>query len=631
MTEVISIPNSPGSIVRSRLNDKVYLRCPEVEVVSRGEYWNEFVKSQSVFIRYGFPLLQLKPPYQWHQNPLNNASWLLYFHSLYFIGTIYHGINSFGATLDQQNDAIKYLKDLIYSYFDFLDTQPEDARIPAWDDHAAAYRASYLALAYANLLEPFLSADEKKRYSEVMRRHSKVLIEYIGSGKWRSSNHTIFQLEGLIDLALTFFRETREGLDILSKCKVVFSDYVKENVSIRDGTTKEHAHFYHPFLMERIRIHYYYLTSNGIESNIDILQVLRRMIRFLWLTMPTKGLMPPIGDTKYAMFINEKYYKAFVGETFIDSETVYFISEGTSGECPRYFHQFTDDGYYLFRDSANLRAGLISIFLEKKTIGPHGHVDGGSFVTYLGANPIFVDSGGPYKYKDALRFSYFKSQLAHNSLIIGAPTRHHSEVVASLSGSNFAFLGSRAHLSPGNTWYRVFGQVASNLIVVVDLAVCEDTSSPAQLRYHLAPEARFVDCDNGVRIIDVGGKKVYLNFQDAESLHPALKGYSTSPRLTRTFDARKFPLEAQSLSLITRDDGKSEPGHMICRSVEPYRPVCMLVGIGQPPVANIVAMVGGVELHFPPIGTVWPGGRLIMQWALDEVLGGCLLSFEPNA
>ena len=624
--------NSTNGMVQSKREPSIFLRCPEIETVARKALWLNFLTDKSVLIRGNFPLHRLTNPLQWNINPFSNSSWLLFYHSLYFLGTLYHGAVGYSESEDQRKSTVAFLKNLIFSYFDFLDTQAADPRIPAWDDHSTSYRASYLSLIYENLLEPLLNSSDKERYIVVMRRHSMVLLKYINSGKWKGSNHTIFQIEGLMDISLVFFDRTGEGGLLIEHCASIFCSYVEGSVSVLDGTTKEHAHFYHPFLMERIRVHHQYLALNKIEVQIDVLAVLRKMNYFMWLSMPERGLVPSIGDTKYSMHINEKFYRAFLDESYINPEIEYFVTGGTSGKCPPFFHQFREDGYYLFRDSKNLDSGLFSTFLEKRVVGPHGHFDGGSFVTYLGPHPIFIDSGGPYKYRDPLRHSYFQTQLAHNTLIVEAPIRHHSEVIASISGLNYAFIASRAEMGFGNIWLRIFGQIASNLIVVVDLAICEDVSTPIQLRYHLAPEARFVDCADGQRILNIADHKVYISFQDTDVLSfdskiQTLDEFRNSPR---GFDSTLFPVTDQTMAIITRKDDEYERGNLICRHVEAMRPVVMLAGFDQPPNVKVLPRSQGLDLELAELNSVWAGGRLGIDWLFDGMQARVALTLTPN-
>lgn len=608
--------NSELNLVPSRIKENVWFRCPELEVVSRKEYWEKFLQNYSLFIRNGFPLFDFAPPFVWDKNPYNNASWLLYFHSLYFIGTIYLGIKTLPVDDELYKKISSYLKDLIFSYFDFLDTQKKDYRVPAWDDHSTGYRASYLSLAYSNILKPILSADEEVRFKSMMYLHSKVLNDYTDSGKWTNSNHTIFHIEGLIDIVQIFFDEPESG-EQLQKCSENFKKFIENNISISDGTSKEHAQFYHPFLMERIRVHYLYLNINLIKVEVDILEILRKMNRFLWISMPVKGLMLPVGDTKYDMYINDKYYREFLSDQFCDDEVKYLITDSNSGVRPNFFQKFTDDGYYIFRDFSNLKEGLFSTFLEKCYIGPHGHVDGASFVTFFGSQPIFIDSGGPYKYRDKLRHSYFQSQLAHNTAIFDGPCNYLNKVTSSISGPNYAFVVSESDMGGGNFWYRVFGQLDSKLIIVLDLAICSDKLTPVQVRYHLAPEVRFADMVNQNRIFNVGDKKFYILFQELDGICDQGTDRVPSNEVTqqsRSFDLNKFPIHEQSLALVTRRDGVFESGNLICHPLKSGRPLLMLADFGLNTQVKVVQKSTSLILEFIGISNIWPGSKLCINW-----------------
>ncbi|ADH86523.1 heparinase II/III domain-containing protein [Desulfurivibrio alkaliphilus] len=426
--------------VQSASNANVYLRAPELEVVAKPALWQEYRVHSKVFVRGNFPLTLLQVPFQWDMDPASDPTWKLYFHSLYFLGTVYHGLTTEDHAPEFFQAQVDRLREMVLSYFDFLE-QPQTADSPdVWDDHAASYRSSYLSLVYASFLEPLLDAVERDRYLRVMQMHAEKIIAFMDSGKWLLSNHTIFQIEGLLDIALNFFRETLIGESYINKARRTFLEHVDASVTLKDGTSKEHACFYHVFWMERVRNHYDFLNANGIEIDMDMVGLLKKMNRFLWLVMPRKGLVPPIGDTKYNMFVNEKYYRAFMEDPYLDDETAFLIGQSQERGNLQYLTDFRRDGYFVFRDLDENDTGLLSIFLAKDKVGPHGHIDGGSFVTFLGGTPFFTDSGGPFKYRNPLRYHYFQTQLAHNTLIFSHPCKYQNTVGQILQGPGFGIV-----------------------------------------------------------------------------------------------------------------------------------------------------------------------------------------------
>ena len=82
------------------------------------------------------------------------------------------------------------------------------------------------------------------------------------------------------------------------------------------------------------------------------------------------------------------------------------------------FKTFPNCGFsvYKYRNKNNLFDHVS--FLHQENRAPHGHFDALSITICHDNIPFLIDSGGPFKYGDPLRFSYFMSNRAHNNLIL---------------------------------------------------------------------------------------------------------------------------------------------------------------------------------------------------------------------
>lgn len=553
------------SIVASRVNPDAFLRAPELEVVARRALWEAWLSDHEVFIRGNFPLHRLSRPYCWDTDPHEDPSWRLYFHSLYFIGTIYYGTEFYDTGPGQRDAIAEDLLELLLGYFSFIDgAEARTLNAAIWDDHTTSYRASYVALAYSNIIPEWLSAPHRHVFEAFAREHAERLVGFIRSDKWQLSNHTLFHIEALCDLTVTFFRSTPDYERYVGILRQAFLDFFAAAVEPEEGTTREHALFYHAFLMSRLFTLVDLLRRNGI-LDFDFDPYLRRMNDFLWRVMPAPGLVPAIGDTKHRMILDRKFYSDFLTDPYLSGETRYIVSEGWEGIRPPYCSAYRGDGYYIARDFTDVRGGLMSIFLEKKSIGPHGHCDGSSFTTWLGGVPLFIDSGGPYKYGSEMRRDYFRTQIGHNVVTAGQVEEYASEVLAVEAGEDYAFFVARVRYPGGGEWIRLFGQAGSSLVTVVDLVSRISPQVPVTARFLFDPKARLEETGAGRFTLRIRDVEAALRFEGSATLGPD--------------EAEPVPEDYAGRAFVTLKDTEATPAPLLVRRLRPNQPALMAAAL----------------------------------------------------
>ena len=488
-----------------RLSSVVDLtRKPEFEVWHTKAH-NDLIESGRVLIRKNFPTLHLSNPVDWDVNPLNDKTWQLYYYSLGWLS---------GFTFSTPSaDRWAHIIAIVDSACNFIIDHLDDESSALWDDHATAYRASYLAYLYAYGMASKISDVIRAKLFYVMEVHKKKLKSFLDSDKWAQSNHTLFHAEGLADLALVFMTDPERRLETLRFASAKIEVFVKAAVNLREGTVREHALFYHIFLMGRIAETTKYFEAIGAAIQGIGTKEYARLLEFVQLIMPKQGRLPGIGDSKHHDTFDYKYLRDFEAPKYVTGVSRYMMTEGVDGDPNPFLAEFVEDGYFIFRSSFGDRQ-LFSVLLHKPYKGPHGHWDGGSFITYYDGIPMLIDSGGPYKYSDVMRYHYFQTPLAHNCLIFDdLPISYTTHLLGIRAIGDLAFVGLAANFGRGRGWIRFFGQIANIAHVIVDIpnAVC--TESEARIRYHLDPNAKVLRDYNNY---DVRNQSVHMHMTTME-------------------------------------------------------------------------------------------------------------------
>lgn len=546
------------------------LRLPEAEVWAAPRNFKQLQKTNEAVIRRNFPLLQLDEIKDWSIDPGHGVVWRLYFNSFGWAAVL-GDIDTAGHPQTPDWDRAARF---VIMFLDYAKQHGDDEKSDIWDDHATGYRASFLAWLYARGLAEHLTPQETKRLHKMMLRHREVLMRFLASDKWKFSNHTLFQAEGLADLALVFLRnrERREAtLDVAREAVRAFMDRA---VTHAEGTVKEHALFYHVFLMGRLQDTFRYFESIGYPvSGIDS-ATFARMNEFLHDAMPSPGRLPGIGDSKHFQRFDKKYVVAFEEEELQTDRVRYHRSNGTEGEAWPFLAQYPTDGYYIMRSHSALNAQLYSMLLDRPFRGPHGHWDGGSFVLYSQGQPVLIDCGGPYRYSNPMRYQYFTTQLAHNVVIFDNDPRQIATRRLDLySGKETAIVAIGASMGHGQAWLRLFGQFANKAAFTLDIASAADQASTAEARFHVEPTCK-LEIENGKGTIsgdcgkvDVRSRSISLDQIAGQSVRDALCSPDTGVpksqfveiknrkkmRLDEDFDRRSF---------VTYKDGTMEEGQL---------------------------------------------------------------------
>ena len=475
------------------------LRLPEGELWLSNAAIELADKKSCGLIRRNFPELEidLLAPVDWDADPEKNVTWRLYYCCMGWVAP-------FAKLGHERPDLAAFAKSCVLSAAQYaLDHDRVDNK-GFWNDHAVAYRGSYIAYIYAEIVQSMLTPEEDALVHAAMAKHQDVLVDFLKSDKWLLSNHTLFHAEGLADLILTFEHDESVRLEKLREVARYVSDFANRVITSDEGTVKEHALFYHAFLMGRLKQTSDFLAKMGVSETIVAERTYRRMKAFLYRIMPINGYLPGVGDSKHHQKFDQKHIASFRAMKFDSPETQQFDPRKKPadfvGAKPSYLGSYPTDGFYISR-SYN-KNELYSVFLHKPFKGPHGHWDALSFISYHKGQPVFIDSGGPYKYGDQLRYRYIQTQLAHNTLIQdGVVSQYHSKMLLTEQDEDSSVLVGGTKLTNDLYWIRGFVQVGDLCQIVIDWPIATGPLDGAvNARFHVDPELTINQTNDDVQI-----------------------------------------------------------------------------------------------------------------------------------
>ena len=475
------------------------LRLPEAELWLSDEAITLASERSRALIRRNFPELDidLHSPVDWDADPEQNLTWRLYYCCMGWVAP-------FAKLGHDRPEFAAFAKSCVLSAAQYaLDSDPVNNK-GYWNDHAVAYRGSYISFIYVDLLRDLLTPEEDARLRAAMGKHQDILVGFLDSDKWLLSNHTLFHSEGLADLILAFEQEKAMREKKLKHVARHVREFASRVITSAEGTVKEHALFYHAFLMGRLKQTSEFFLNLGVTETIVADRTYRRMKAFLYRAMPVNGILPGIGDSKHHQKFDQKHIVSFRSMKYDSPETQQFELkrewEDFPGNRPAYLGRYPTDGFYISRSYS--KNELYSVFLHKPFKGPHGHWDALSFISYHKGQPVFIDSGGPYKYGDLLRYRYIQTQLAHNTLILdGLVSQYHSRMLVADHDADSSVLVGGARLTQELFWVRAFLQIADLCQIVVDWPIANaPLDSPVCARFHVDPSLTIARGKGSVRL-----------------------------------------------------------------------------------------------------------------------------------
>lgn len=377
-----------------------------------------------IFLTSYFDAYQTPNGITWDENPYKNETWCFYYQSMDLIG---HLNNAFEFTSNEKY--IEMSKDLIdkwekknisfwttstwslEKYFYRLSFIRKGSRCFVWDDHSAANRTTNMIQFYFDYKKTE-KADPAflKKVEALLELHGQFLADHRNYND--DNNHGIFQDRALLELVY-LFPQIKEANQWYSIAINRLSARLEREVTA-SGVHKEHSPTYHSIILTLFKDITRFLRPDDINTK-HLKEIVYKMEDYLAYVMEPDGTFPNIGDSapdrlKYALNNDTNPHLA------------YMLTQGKKGSRPEDTIVYKDAGVAIFRNSWFPKNPFFLMFTAAMHSKVHKHADDLSFVLHYGSTDFLVDSG-KYSYNgdDPYR-KYFRSALAHNSVIVDGET-----------------------------------------------------------------------------------------------------------------------------------------------------------------------------------------------------------------
>ncbi len=361
----------PYKSIESHYNENSYKLVVEDKV----KVWNSF------------DIIELDKPINWDIDPFNNKTWGLYFNSLNWLYAIFWGY-------DNNFENNEFMENIVVDYCNYLDNG--EVNEMAWFDHTTSDRLCFLSALIAHPIYVDFANTNKLLIEEIIFKHVTKIREFYDSKFWYNSNHGVFHALAILNICqFEPFSKSDYGLKKFGEKYLQIS--LKGIISIDDAFTLEQSMYYHQLaigLLETIPDEMLEIAS--LET--DVKKLIERMIESnYWITYDER-VMVPLGDTAFGASVPLDYMPRHKPKDKFKTFPICGVS------------------IYKYENKNNLCDHVT--FLHQDHRAPHGHFDALSVTICHDNIPFLIDSGGPFKYGDPLRFSYFMSNRAHNNLIL---------------------------------------------------------------------------------------------------------------------------------------------------------------------------------------------------------------------
>ena len=345
--------------------------------------WN-LVNDNKVSVWGTFEPVSISDKIDWNVDPFDNDTWSFYFNGLNWIYSYIWAVDNLGEKPDR-------IFDIILQYEKHVNGENPNKMV--WFDHATSDR---LCIFTAISLHPCMkmASDEFKLVlEESILQHIDKIMEFKVSKNWINSNHGIFHALALLNASLLNIVNINRP-DVKKDALEYLSDTLLSILSIDEYLSLEQSAYYHQLAISLLQsLGENHLQGIGIQKDTFIEKM--KDVNY-WLTSTDKKLIA-MGDTSVVSNVERRYITNYnpteIGKTF--KETGFSVVKYMS-----------EKGWNNFS------------FLHHSERAPHGHFDALSITLSKGNKEFIIDSGGPYRYGNPLRFKYFMSSFAHNVALV---------------------------------------------------------------------------------------------------------------------------------------------------------------------------------------------------------------------
>lgn len=268
-----------------------------------------------------------------------------------------------------------------------------------WYDMQVAWRAIHLSWCYF-LCQQGLSKSDKELIYNSLEEHAELLLSGFGTQALNDFNHQSHGALAMLYLGVLF--PGLEQADQLKTSAMRILNHHLEHAFYADGGNTEHMFGYYPFQTHMFRDMYLLCTNNNVAVPNNLLPMLLKMEKYLYLVAQPDDTMPPVNDS-YPMVVApilSTLYDISGGQTLTSKKSHYF----PDSQFGVIHVKDTDSSWYLLANPA-------------MRIGTHAHAGRLSFVLWFNKQPLLIDSGC-CNYDNPRLVDWYRISRAHNTVLI---------------------------------------------------------------------------------------------------------------------------------------------------------------------------------------------------------------------
>lgn len=441
-----------------------------------------------------FPAWNIPSNPNWNEDPFNNNTWLLYYHSLAWLHAYeYEYMQTGDPELRQE------IKRVI---FDYLAKSPHDnpANYMSWNDHSVAVRADVITYFYQQFMKQGMTAEERTWFTEKMLDHAAELRYLLDLDIYYAHNHSMFHAVSLLNISLTFptdVTETDYVSAALGRIETLFSSMVVPE----SGFSREQATSYHFVAMELFMSASQFLQRIQRDDSGTTKKRLNLMVDAAAHLIYRSGGAPAMGDSNFNVQSFQRRLSNIVAAGDLSSDYFDHLTGASSGKPLQRVYLESTEGVVILRPNSGEseypeQYVLVDFGLPKIS---HGHHDATHITYAIDGKELLVDAGGPYLYQGRER-TFFDTKLSHNVPIVNDQIRIKNAATTLAAECNDSACWTLGRLDEESYVHVRFVLIPAGdnaAIGIFDLVEVkkDEASNTIELNWHFSPESSLSNCD----------------------------------------------------------------------------------------------------------------------------------------
>jgi len=442
----------------------------------------------------------------WREDPFDNVSWKLFFHSLGWL-------NSY-AELYERTGNERYFSAIenYLSQYDEITDNPFDSPISvAYKEDAVSLRANNLAYLY---LKFYIQKPKEQRsvIESLLNKDILMLQKYLEETKWDNKNHGLIQARAALNVIVTL--PLNEDVELLFDSVNRRLSALSEQLFSSQGYVIEQATEYHFVSLSMMLEAKQQLVSFNMPANLELNQKIRKALIVAPYLLHQDGTTPAIGDSSYG-----KKWRGYITRFYREfdepiPEVDLYLSQGQSALDDLLVLE--EEGLVVAKHTSSTQEMSKVFFDVGKAPIIHGHYDNLNIVASLAGEKVLVDSGGPYTYEKKDREHFWKSS-AHNLLILNGEEKPaqsakligHKESEEQIQAvGNIVIKGSVEHQ---RTFILTKEQYP--ILVVIDEVKNMGNDDEIEQYWHYSPDISMQTIDDNIYQLTSVSDKAFYQYQ----------------------------------------------------------------------------------------------------------------------